>query len=201
MIHVKEMEKVLQHDSCWFALLRRILRVIEWSRWWNIRRKWKKSYSTTHDDLLWILRVINWSSWAQSLTARLMLIAAGALRLPLNTSFFACNTIFQFYFFACNIIFQFYQFLLFHRFISKENLEFVKSETLWCVADPDHAAPLHLGAVLLVAVQLDLQLEGPGTVRAPFPEKNKNQSFSADAHTWGERPLEERHLPPLQWSQ
>ena len=130
-----------------------------------------------------------------------MLIAAGALRLPLNTSFFACNTIFQFYFFACNIIFQFYQFLLFHRFISKENLEFVKSETLWCVADPDHAAPLHLGAVLLVAVQLDLQLEGPGTVGAPFPEKNKNQSFSADAQTWGVRPLEERHLPPLQWSQ
>lgn len=67
-----------------------------------------------------------------------------------------------------------------------ENLEFIESEALWGVAHPEHVAPLHLGvahpehvvllllgAVLLVPVQLDLQLEGPGTVRAPLPEEKK----------------------------
>ena len=57
----------------------------------------------------------------------------------------------------------------------KENLEFIQSETLWCVADPDHAAPLHLDAVLLMTVQLDLQLERPRTVGAPLPERKNNE--------------------------
>ena len=81
-----------------------------------------------------------------------------------------------------------------------ENLEFVESEALWGVAHPEHVAPLHLGvahpehaallllgAVLLVPVQLDLQLEGPGTVRAPLPEEKKNnerQKSHPDILTW-----------------
>ena len=81
-----------------------------------------------------------------------------------------------------------------------ENLEFVESEALWGVAHPQHVAPLHLGvacpehvvplllgAVLLVPVQLDLQLEGPGTVRASLPEEKKNnveQQSGPDILTW-----------------
>ena len=77
-------------------------------------------------------------------------------------------------------------FLIQFKFKRLENLEFVESETLRGVANPqnvatlhlgvarpEHAAPLHLGAVLLVPVQLDLQLEGPGTAGASLPEKKK----------------------------
>ena len=68
-----------------------------------------------------------------------------------------------------------------------ENLEFVESEALWGVAHPEHVALLLLSAVLLVPVQLDLQLEGPGTVRAPLPEEKKNnerQKSHPDILTW-----------------
>ena len=70
----------------------------------------------------------------------------------------------------------------------KVNLEFVESETLWRVSDPEHAAPLLLGehaaplllgAVLLVTVQLDLQLEGPRTVWASLSEKKEEKLKSS----------------------